>query len=140
MNATLQAQNAYRNKAQPIRTDRDNEYDAFARITSRMKAAAARGPAGFKALAAAIYDNRRLWTVLVSDIASTSNALSPDLQARIVYLSEFTRVHSTRVLRRKATIAPLVEINTAMMKGLRAQQPQGSGKARDAQDNRVPVA
>jgi flagellar protein FlaF len=134
VNATLQAQNAYRDKAQPIRTDRDTEYDAFARITSRLKAAADRGPSGFKALAAAIYDNRRLWTVLVSDVASKANALSPDLQARIVYLSEFTRVHSTKVLRREASVDALVEINTAMMKGLRRQV-----STRPAQHSKQPV-
>ena len=123
MNATLKAQNAYRDKAKPIRTDRDNEYDAFARITSRLKAAANRGPAGFKALAAAIYDNRRLWTVLAGDVVSKANDLPPDLQARIVYLSEFTRIHSTKVLSREASVDPLVEINTAIMKGLRRPSP-----------------
>lgn len=133
MNATLKAQNAYRDEARPIRTDRDNEYDAFARITSRLKAAAGRGPSGFKALAAAIYDNRRLWTVLVGDVVSKSNALPPEIQARIVYLSEFTRMHSTKVLSREASVNPLVEINTAVMKGLRR-----SSHARPAATSKQP--
>lgn len=130
MNATLKAQEAYRKKSQPIRTDRDTEYDAFAQITSRLKSAAARGSSGFKALAAAVYDNRRLWTILASDVASKENALSPDLQARIVYLSEFTRLHSTKVLRREASVDPLVEINAAMMKGLR--RPRTAPAAADS--------
>lgn len=120
MNATQQAQNAYRNKAQPVKTHRDSEYDAFARITSRLKAADARGRTGFNDLAAAINDNQRLWTVLASDVASRENALPSDLKARIVYLSEFTRAQSAKVLRKEATVAPLVEINTAIMRGLRA--------------------
>lgn len=119
MNATLHAQNAYRMKSQPIRTDRDTEYDAFARITSRLKSAASRSPAGFKELAAAIHDNRRLWTLLASDVASRENALPEALRERILYLSEFTRVHSSKVLRREANADALVEINTAIMKGLR---------------------
>ncbi|KRS11320.1 flagellar biosynthesis regulator FlhF [Roseovarius atlanticus] len=136
MNATLKAQNAYRDEAQPIRTDRDNEYDAFARITSRLKAAADRGPSGFKALAAAIYDNRRLWTVLAGDVVSKSNALPPEIQARILYLSEFTRIHSAKVLSRTASVAPLVEINTAVMKGLRRPNAVNTGRtsARPAQE------
>ncbi|MEO1139473.1 MAG: flagellar biosynthesis regulator FlaF [Pseudomonadota bacterium] len=119
MNAIQKAQNAYRNKAQPVKTHRDTEYDAFARITSRMKAAEARGETGYRELATALYDNRRLWTVLVSDVASQANTLSPDLRARIVYLSEFTRLHSTKVLRKEAAVAPLIDINTAVMRGLR---------------------
>ena len=119
MNATLHAQNAYRTKSQPIRTDRDTEYDAFARITSRLKSAAARKPASFKELAAAIHDNRRLWTLLASDVASKENALPDAVKAQIVYLSEFTRVHSSKVLKKEATAEALVEINTAVMKGLR---------------------
>ena len=119
MNAIQKAQNAYRNEAQPVKTYRDNEYDAFARITSRMKAAGARGERGFNDLATALYDNRRLWNILVSDVASQENKLLPDLRARIFYLSEFTRLHSSKVLRKTATVDALVEVNTAVMRGLR---------------------
>ena len=41
MNAITKAQNAYRNDAHMVRTGRDTEYDAFARVTHRLKSASA---------------------------------------------------------------------------------------------------
>jgi len=119
MNAILQAQNAYGQGAQPIRTPRGAEYDAFAQITSRLKSSAVKGKAGFADLARAIHDNRRLWTALAADAGSEGNALPKELRARIVYLAEFTRLHSARVLTDGASIEPLIDINAAIMRGLR---------------------
>lgn len=114
-----QAQAAYSTAATPIRTPRSAEYEAFARITSRLKAAdAANGQ--FRDMAGAIQDNRRLWAILAADAAGNDNSLPKDLRARILYLAEFTRQHSGKVLRAGAKAAPLVEINTAIMRGLRA--------------------
>ncbi len=117
-----QAQAAYRTAAHPIRTPRGAEYEAFARITSRLKAIAGettKGSSRFRELAAAIHDNRRLWTILAADAAGTDNLLPKELRARILYLAEFTRQHSGRVLREGAPARPLIEINTAVMRGLR---------------------
>ncbi|SEL53957.1 flagellar protein FlaF [Roseovarius azorensis] len=118
MNAILRAQDAYRRQTQATRTERGIEYDAFARITHKLKAAASREPGGIGELAAALHANRRLWTVLVTDVADRNNPLPPDLRARIIYLAEFTRLHSSKVLRDGASVEPLVDINTAMMRGL----------------------
>ncbi|MFD1160357.1 flagellar biosynthesis regulator FlaF [Roseovarius aestuarii] len=119
MNAITKAQNAYRNDAQLIRTDRDTEYNAFAEITHRLKTASSRGADGFRDLAGALHDNRRLWTILAMDVADKSNTLPEMLRARILYLSEFTQQHSSKVLTKQATVDALVEINTAIMRGLR---------------------
>lgn len=118
MNAMQQAQAGYGTAARPIRTPRGTEYEAFARITSRMKTAADGLPARFGDLAAAIHDNRRLWTILAADAADQDNLLPKELRARILYLTEFTRLHSARVLRSGAPAQPLIEINTAIMRGL----------------------
>jgi len=119
VNASLRAQNAYRHQMQAAKTTRDTEYDAFARVTSRIKLAATKGKSGYNELVDALHENRRLWTVLAADVASKSNALSPDLRARIFYLSEFTQKHSSLILRKKASVRPLLEINIAIMRGLR---------------------
>ncbi len=118
MNATQIAQAAYGTSAQPIRTPRGTEYEAFVRITSRLKAAGTRAPAGFRDLARAIHDNRRLWTILAADAADDDNLLPKEVRARILYLAEFTRLHSGKVLREAASTEPLVEINLAIMRGL----------------------
>lgn len=55
-------------------------------------------------------------------VADDENALTDDLRARIFYLAEFTAFHSTKVLKGEADIAPLLEINTAMMRGLAASE------------------
>lgn len=123
MNAIQKARNAYGAEAQTIKTPRSNEYDAFARVTQALKSAAAQGTAGFPALAGAIHHNRSLWTILAADVADAGNSLPKDLRARIVYLAEFTNQHSTKVLTGDASASALIDINTAMMAGLRDRTP-----------------
>lgn len=120
MNVQLTAQRAYAQNAAPVRTPRGIEYDAFARITHRLKSAADAGQTS--PLAAAIHDNRRLWTLLATQVAEDANGLSPDLRARIFYLAEFTSQHSRKVLRGQASPTALIDINTAIMRGLRQQE------------------
>lgn len=120
MNVHLNAQRAYAQTASPIRTPRGLEYEAFARITHKLKSASEGGMVG--PLAAAIHQNRQLWTLLASNVADPQNGLSADLRARIFYLAEFTNQHSRKVLRREATTKPLIEVNTAIMRGLREKE------------------
>lgn len=122
MNALRKAQNAYRHDNQPIRTHRGAEYEVFARITHRLKTAGTDRVAR-AALAEALHENRRLWATLAADVASGQNALPADLRARILYLSDFVRHHSSLVLK-GASRDPLVEVNTAIMRGLRQKGGQ----------------
>ncbi|MDP3341308.1 flagellar biosynthesis regulator FlaF [Frigidibacter sp.] len=119
MNAAHLAKTAYAAPDQPTRTLRGTEYEVFARITHRLKAASALGDAGFTSLARAIHDNRRLWTLLAADVADPGNQLPAPLRAQIFYLAQFTNLHSSKVLASKATAEVLVDINTSIMKGLR---------------------
>lgn len=113
------ARSGYSAAARPIRTPRSAEYEAFAMITSRLRAGIKAGRIGFAALAMALHDNRTLWTILASDVAETGNGLTPDLRARIFYLAEFTNQHTSKVLAGKASAETLIEINSAVMGGLR---------------------
>ncbi len=121
MTAHSLAKTAYAANKTPIRTSRGTEYDAFAHVTHRLKSAEARGPAGFADVAQALHANRRLWTMLAADVAEDGNGLPRDLRARIFYLAEFTVQHSRKVLRGEDSAEALVEINTAIMRGLRAR-------------------
>lgn len=87
-----------------------------------MKTAATKGRSGYNELVGALHDNRRLWTILAADVASKANSLPSELRARIFYLSEFTQKHSALVLRKEASVKPLLEINVAIMRGLRQSQ------------------
>lgn len=59
MNAISQAQSAYSAAAAPTRTPRGIEYEAVARITKNLKAAADKGRDGFVDLAHALHENRQ---------------------------------------------------------------------------------
>ena len=111
--------------AASVRTPRAIEYDALARVTCQMRSAADQGAAGFSRLAQALHDNRALWTALAMDVAEPTNGLPGQLRARIFYLAEFTVQHSGKILKGEASIAPLVDINTAVMRGLRGDQDLG---------------
>ncbi|SOC06751.1 flagellar biosynthesis regulator FlaF [Rhodobacter maris] len=121
MNATLLAKTAYATPGQPTRTLRGTEYEIFARVTHRLKLAAGMAKTNFPAFVSALYDNRKLWTTLAVDVAQPDNELPEMLRARIFYLNEFTQVHSAKVLKGEASAEVLIDINTAIMRGLRRE-------------------
>ena len=122
MNATQSAHHGYTASAAPIHTNRGVEYKVFARITRNLAAATSSDSNAIAALAGALHENRRLWAVLAADVAEEDNPLPDMLRARILYLAEFTVHHTRKVLRGQADVAPLVEINTAVMRGLRHEE------------------
>lgn len=118
MNAIEQAQRAYAPARSPLRTARSAEHQAFSEVTVRMTKAARSGSSAFAELAAALHENRKLWTILAADVADDGNLLPRELRAQIFYLAEFTSEHSGRVLRGECTAEPLIAINTSMIRGL----------------------
>jgi flagellar protein FlaF len=96
------------------------EYDAVARITHRLRSEAMKGPEGFPDLVKALHDNKTLWNIFAVDVADADNQLPRELKAQIFYLAEFTSQHTTKVLARQANVAPLLEINSAILQGLRS--------------------
>ncbi len=119
MSMHSRARSGYAGAAAPIRTDRGAEYAVFSRVTHRMSAVDETDRSTFPALAAAVADNQRLWGALVEDLMGDGNALPVGLRAQLIGLAEFVRKHTLRVLAGKASIAPLVDINTSIMRGLR---------------------
>ncbi len=117
MNAFNMARAAYCGTSAPIRTNRDTEYEVFARITRQLKSAA-ETPGDFPRLAHALHENRRLWNILAADVAEEGNSLPPELRARIFYLAEFTAIHTGKILNGESSVDVLIDINTAVMRGL----------------------
>lgn len=107
------------------RTARDIEYEAIARCTRRLVNAQSEGAAGFALVAQALHHNRLLWATFAQDVASGGNALPQALRAQIFYLAEFTDHHTRKVLAGLATLDVLIEVNTAVMRGLRGQEASG---------------
>lgn len=113
------ARNGYASASAPTRSERSIEYDVLAQITRRLKTAAEKGPGGFSSLASALHDNKRLWNVFALDVSDPNNKLPDTLRARLFYLAEFTHAHTSAVLQRRAQVEPLIDINMAILRGLR---------------------
>ena len=99
---------------------RGTEYEIFARVTAALRRTRT-GEGGFAALVRALHDNRSLWTTLAADVANETNGLPKVLRAQIFYLSQFTARHTRMVLSGEAMIDVLIDINTAVMRGLRGE-------------------
>ena len=102
-----------------VRTARDAEYDAFSRVTRmlRQAAEAGHGPGWIDA----VDKNNQLWTLLASDLADPGNKLPDQLRAGLLSLAGFALRHGHRALSGKVGIEPLIDINMAMMRGLRQE-------------------
>lgn len=118
MSLQMQAQRAYARPDATLRNPRSVEYDLLAQCTTALKSA---GQEHFSSLAAAVDANLRLWTMLGADVSSPGNALPAPLRARLFYLYQFTADHSRNILSGDASVEVLVDINTAVMRGLRGE-------------------
>lgn len=110
---------AYGSVASPVRTDRDLEFDAFASVTHRLVQATV-GSVPYATFAAALHENRRLWTFVAGSIAEPENGLPANLRAQLFYLAECSLLHTRKVLKDEADASLLIDINRAVMRGLRS--------------------
>ena len=123
MNATSHALRGYATNAASTRSDRRTEYEAIARITKSLRETAMKAKTDYPAYVEALNLNERLWTALIVDIANADNPLPVELKARLAYLGDFTRHHTRKVLRENASVMPLLEINMAILRGLKLEGP-----------------
>lgn len=121
MNAHIHPTLGYSRPDATLRPMRSIEYEAVARVTQKLSAAWPHRKADFPALVQALSENLALWSTLAADVASTGNALPPPLRAQLFYLYEFSELQTRNVLNGAATVEVLIEVNTAIMRGLRGQ-------------------
>lgn len=120
MSAAAHAQSSYAHPSRPLKTPRDIEYDLMAGITGRLQAGLPHAKGRLSpSLAAALHENSRMWAAFASDLAHPENAFAEDLRAKLFSLAEFTLQHTAKILRGEATSDVLVDINMAVMRGLR---------------------
>lgn len=117
--ATSNARAAYGRREAPVRTARAHEYDLLARCTQKLAMAWMRRKDDFPMLATALTENLQLWSALAADVAEKGNGLPQQLRAQLFYLYEFTAGHTRAVLDNRASVEVLIDINTAVMRGLR---------------------
>ena len=121
MNASATAIRGYGAHASSVQSDRQGEYETFAKVTKGLRDTAQNSGVNFPRFAEALYDNQRLWTALAVDVSDKENGLPDALRARIIYLTEFTRVYTQKILTKRVTVVPLLEINISIMRGLKGQ-------------------
>jgi flagellar protein FlaF len=122
MSVHAPAQNVYGAATRAMGTPRSVEYQVFSQVTGQLNRAPRAGRP-FGELAEALHENLRLWTVIAVDVTQPENALPVPLRGQLASLAKFIRQHTRMVLRREAEAGVLIEINTAVMRGLRGQLP-----------------
>ncbi|MEL6366281.1 MAG: flagellar biosynthesis regulator FlaF [Pseudomonadota bacterium] len=119
------AGNGYAQTARSTGAPRQVEYKVFSQVTRRLSAAISGADTPFAELAEAMHENLKLWLVIASDLRDGSNELPVALKSGLLNLAEFTRVHTARVLEGDGDAAVFIEINTAVMRGLRGDTKTG---------------
>jgi len=75
-----------------------------------------------------VYENITVWSTFASDLMMPENPLPDPLKAQLISLFLWVQRHSRQVLRGEASVAPLVDVNKAIMAGL-AEQGAAKGAA-----------
>lgn len=65
--------------------------------------------------------NRRMWSVFSSDCGTKGNGLPDELRASIISLAIWASKHTSLVMRGKAEVEPLINVNKMIMDGLADQ-------------------
>lgn len=119
MNAYASPYAASHNSNLPLRNSRDIEYDAFSRATSALKAALAEDTV--PTTTAALHLNSTLWNTLMADLSTEGNGLPSELRANLISLAIFSVRHAFLIPSGRGKIEPLIDINLAVMRGLRGE-------------------
>lgn len=117
-----QAGAIYARPESPQKTPRALEYELLARVTQSLTTAWSTRKENFAGLMTALDDNLRLWATLAADVAEPTNGLPAPLRAQLFYLYEFSVQHSRAVREQSASVEVLIDINTAVMRGLRGER------------------
>jgi flagellar protein FlaF len=108
---------AYQQAQQATESPRNTEYRLFAQVTRALMDVKDL-PRIDKSLIDAVHWNRRLWDTLMNDCAAPDNQLPEALSAQIISVSIWVRKYSSEVVRKGASMDPLITINRTIMEGL----------------------
>ncbi|MCF6220319.1 MAG: hypothetical protein L3J65_04325 [Robiginitomaculum sp.] len=119
MHTSEMAMKGYKTTQKHMGSDIELELKIFTDITGRLAGADVAKPGGISELAEAVQDNARLWNLIFLDLTSADNQLEQTLKSGLIYLAEFTRQHTTKVLQGEARPNILIEINKNIISGKR---------------------
>src|SRR5262245_27262636 len=112
---------AYQKAQRRTENPRDTEYRLFAQVTQALIEANKHGRQNVAMFVDALDWNRRLWSVLASDCASSGNKLPEALRAQIISLSLWVSRFSSDAASTGASLEPLIDVNKSIMAGLSAR-------------------
>lgn len=119
---------AYSSVIRGTEDPREIEYRVLARATALLESASLphAGPAD---LPTAIHENRMVWTAFAADLAAPENGWEAAMKARLLSLARWIFAESDRVIRENKPLQALIDVNRAVMAGLKpgsAAQPEAS--------------
>ncbi len=109
---------AYGEIAHRTAGDKEIEYALFRQITEALESVLDPEVRNFSDWADAINRNQQLWTLIATDLMLPGNALPDDLKRSLLYLSEFVRQSSFKILAGEERISDLIDVNKTVMAGL----------------------
>ena len=121
---------AYGEVKQRTAGEKQIEYALFRQITEALEAVAAGPEEAPTDWADAIHRNQQLWTTIALDLLHPGNSLPDEMKQSLLYLAEFVRRSSIRILSGEGEVADLITINHSIMNGLSgnaAAAPAGEG-------------
>jgi len=119
MSNAFLANRSYKAVQKDMMSDKAIELRVFMSVTAQLKALDKADRNYFVKLSDAIIDNLKLWKIVFIDLVDPKNPLPMDLKNQLLGLSEFTETHSRKVLLSEAEPDVLVDINNAIIGGLR---------------------
>ncbi|WP_342077338.1 flagellar biosynthesis regulator FlaF [Yoonia sp. SS1-5] len=122
MNVIEQARQAYAPTQVSVRSERSIEAQLISQITARLRKTSQGAGASYPQMVTALHENRRMWITMAASVADKDNSLPQELRAQLFYLAEFTEHHTRNVIRGTADVGPLIEINTAVIRGLNGRE------------------
>ncbi|WP_321490727.1 flagellar biosynthesis regulator FlaF [uncultured Hyphomonas sp.] len=109
---------AYGEVKQRTAGEKEIEFALFRQITDALTQVSEAEDAQPADWADAIHRNQQLWTTIAVDLLHPGNALPDDMKRSLLYLAEFVRQTSMKIMAGEGEIADLIEINRSIMNGL----------------------
>lgn len=109
---------AYGEVTQRTAGEKDLEIALFQQITNELRNVSDADTVQPTDWAEAIHRNQQLWTTIAIDLLNPGNALPEEIKRSLLYLAEFVRQNSMKILSGNGDIADLIEINQSIMTGL----------------------
>lgn len=119
---------AYRKTQNQSETPQQIEYRLFANVTRALIEIRDTDKPTPQQMVDAMDWNRRMWSTLSSDCGVAGNQLPKELRAQIISLALWVSRYSSEVVRGKADVDALIDVNKAIMEGL-AQQARNAQAA-----------